>query len=160
GAITPTTGTSSDDWRAGSAAEVAALHATTISFTPWRSRYPPISCAKRAISPSGRGPYGRRAWSPRETESSWGIVTRHACRTVRPPTPESKTPMGRVSTAASLTTGADFSLSRVNNEAGDTCSHRHVLLGRRRPRQALVPEGRDREGAPGVVRGALLDRRG
>jgi hypothetical protein len=65
GVITPTTGTLSSDWRSGSAADVAALHATTISLTPCVSSHAPISCAKRLISGSGRGPYGRRAPSPR-----------------------------------------------------------------------------------------------
>ena len=36
GVITPTTGTVERSCSAGSAAEVAALQATTISFTPWR----------------------------------------------------------------------------------------------------------------------------
>src|SRR5918911_3239120 len=53
------------------------------------------------ISSSGRGPYGRRAWSPRYTKSSCGIVTRHSWRTVSPPTPESNTPTGRRSTGRS-----------------------------------------------------------
>src|SRR2546421_7167679 len=35
-------------------------------------------------------------------KSSWGSVTRHSCSTVRPPTPESKTPIGRVSMRRSL----------------------------------------------------------
>src|SRR6478735_11185162 len=35
-------------------------------------------------------------------KSSWGSVTRHSCSTVRPPTPESKTPIGRVSMGRSL----------------------------------------------------------
>ena len=65
GAITPTTGTESDSCSSGSAAAVAVLHATRISFTPCVSRYAPISCAKRATSGSSRGPYGRRAASPR-----------------------------------------------------------------------------------------------
>ena len=45
GVITPTTGTESSDWRSGSAADVAALQATTISFTPCDSSHAPISCA-------------------------------------------------------------------------------------------------------------------
>src|SRR6476620_9392790 len=35
-------------------------------------------------------------------KSSWGSVTSHSCSTVRPPTPESKTPIGRVSMGRSL----------------------------------------------------------
>src|SRR5262245_10590012 len=96
--MTPTTGTVRSSWSCGIEAEVAALQATTISFTSWPSRKPPISRAKRLISASGRGPYGRRAWSPRYTKSSCGIVTRHSWRTVRPPTPESNTPTGLAST--------------------------------------------------------------
>ena len=65
GVITPTTGTESDSWSSGSAAAVAELHATRISFTPCSSRYEPISWAKRATSGRGRGPYGSRAPSPR-----------------------------------------------------------------------------------------------
>ena len=65
GTITETTGTASCSCRSGSATEVAVLHATTTIFTPWRSRYTPISCAKRRTSPLVRGPYGSRAWSPR-----------------------------------------------------------------------------------------------
>src|SRR5438876_1208387 len=61
GVITPTTGTDSSSWSCGSAADVAALQATRISFTSCASRKPPISAAKRRISASGRGPYGRRA---------------------------------------------------------------------------------------------------
>ena len=38
GVITPTTGTESSSWSCGSAAEVAALQATRISFTPSPSR--------------------------------------------------------------------------------------------------------------------------
>ena len=38
GVITPTIGTSSRSWSSGSAAEVAALHAATTSFTPCASR--------------------------------------------------------------------------------------------------------------------------
>ena len=38
GVITPTIGTSSRSWSSGSAADVAALHAATTSFTPWASR--------------------------------------------------------------------------------------------------------------------------
>ena len=56
GAITPTTGTESDDWSAGSAAEVAALQATTISFTPWRLEVAGDLVREPAISASGRGP--------------------------------------------------------------------------------------------------------
>ena len=38
GVITPTTGTDSDSWSSGSAADVAALHAAKTSLTPWTSR--------------------------------------------------------------------------------------------------------------------------
>src|SRR2546430_17717552 len=90
-------------------ADVAVLHATTISFTSRRSRNAPISRANPRTCASGRGPYGRRAWSPRYTKSSCGIVTRHSCRTVRPPTPESNTPTGRESMPgdAIAATGSD-----------------------------------------------------
>src|SRR5436190_16851438 len=40
-------------------------------------------------------------------KSSWGSVTRHSCSTVRPPTPESKTPIGRVSMGRSLRASMD-----------------------------------------------------
>ncbi len=65
GVITPTTGTESSSWSCGSAADVAVLHATTMSFTSCASRNAPISRAKPRTSSSGRGPYGSRAWSPR-----------------------------------------------------------------------------------------------
>ena len=65
GTSTPTIGTASDSCRAGRAADVAALHAATISLTPLCSRYEAISYAYRRISSCGLGPYGQRALSPR-----------------------------------------------------------------------------------------------
>ena len=65
GVSTPSTGTLSADCSWGSAADVAVLHATTMSLTSWVSRNAPISRANVRTSASGRGPYGSLAWSPR-----------------------------------------------------------------------------------------------
>ena len=149
GASTPMTGTASCRWRSGSAAAVAELHAATMSFTPCPSRYPAISAAKRRISSSGRGPYGSRAPSPRYTKSSCGSVTRHSCRTVSPPMPESKTPMGRGSIRGILgvrsvgATLAPRGEGRPRGAGGRTRPRRR--RGRRLPRceaGPLDPDGR------------------
>ena len=80
---------------AGSAAEVAVLHATTSSFTDRAMSSSAISTQKRSSSAGERSPYGKRAVSPRYTKSSCGSETSSSCSTVSPPTPESKTPIGR-----------------------------------------------------------------
>src|SRR3954449_5722073 len=85
---------------AGRAAAVAVLHATTSSFTPRAISSSAISTQKRSSSAGERSPYGNRAVSPRYTKSSCGRDTRSSWRTVRPPTPESKTPIGRARYAA------------------------------------------------------------
>ena len=75
GAITPTTGTASDAWSAGSAADVAALQATTISFTPCALEVAgdlvrearDLARAAAARTAAARGRRGRR--SPRSASS-------------------------------------------------------------------------------------------
>src|SRR3954447_5152539 len=86
--------------RAGSAAAVAVLHATTSSFTDRAISSSAISTQKRSSSPGERSPYGKRAVSPRYTKSSCGSETSSSWSTVSPPTPESKTPIGRARYAA------------------------------------------------------------
>src|SRR5256714_392141 len=100
GPTTPTT--SSASLRAATcassaprAAEVAELHATTRSFAPRPSSSSAICSAKPWSSAAERSPYGNRAVSPRYRKSSCGSDTSSSCRTVRPPTPESKTAIGR-----------------------------------------------------------------
>src|SRR5687768_14129116 len=85
---------------AGSAAAVAELHATTRSFAPSASRICASSSANDSSSSRERGPYGKRAVSPKYTKSSCGSDTRHSWSTVRPPTPESKTAIGSSGCAA------------------------------------------------------------
>src|SRR3954471_13176994 len=80
---------------AGSAAAVAELHATTSSFTRRSTSSSATSRLKRSSSSALRPPYGKRAVSPRYTKSSCGSATSSSWSTVRPPTPESKTPIGR-----------------------------------------------------------------
>src|SRR4051812_16638887 len=83
-------------------------------------------------------------------KSSCGIVTRHSWRTVNPPTPESKTPTGRESGMAAILCWG----------RGGADSHRDVLVGRRRPVQALVP-ARNASARPArLLRRAVLDGRG
>src|SRR3954454_2685548 len=100
GPTTPTT--SSASLRAAtcassapSAAAVAELHATTRSFAPRPSSSSAIWSAKPSSWSAERSPYGNRAVSPRYRKSSCGSATSSSCRTVKPPTPESKTPIGR-----------------------------------------------------------------
>src|SRR5713226_2495358 len=100
GPTTPTT--SSASLRAAtcassapSAAEVAELHATTRSFAPRLSSSSAICSAKPSSWAAERSPYRKRAVSPRYRKSSCGSDTSSSCRTVRPPTPESKTAIGR-----------------------------------------------------------------
>ena len=99
GAITPMTGTASEAWSAGSAAEVAALQATTISFTPCALEVARRSRARSgAISASGRGPYGQ----PRVVAEVDEVLVRHRHEALvqdgQPARrPESKTPIGRAS---------------------------------------------------------------
>ncbi len=104
GVITPISGTAKLRCSSGSAAAVAELQATTISLTPEAARYEAISWANRRIVTAGFVPYGKRpsAESPKYTKSSCGSVTRHSCNTVRPPTPESNTPIGRESIRGSV----------------------------------------------------------
>ena len=56
GVMTPISGTSNSRCSSGSAADVAALHATTTSFVSSPARWVAISCAKRRIVAAGLGP--------------------------------------------------------------------------------------------------------
>ena len=64
GPITPTTGTSAAAAMSPIAETSIELQATTRSFTPRVTRCSAIPIAKRRISSSGRGPYGKCAPSP------------------------------------------------------------------------------------------------
>src|SRR5262249_43749137 len=80
---------------APSAAPAAVLQATTSSLA-WRLSSSSAICSeKRSISSASRTPYGKRPVSPRYRKSSCGSRTSSSCRTVSPPTPESKTAIGR-----------------------------------------------------------------
>jgi hypothetical protein len=61
GVITPISGTANSRWSSGSAADVAALQATTTSLVSSAARWVAISCAKRRIVAAGLGPYGNRS---------------------------------------------------------------------------------------------------
>src|SRR4029450_6334062 len=77
------------------AATSIELQATTSILTSRSVRYPAISSANVRISSSGRGPYGKRPLSPTYRIGSFGSRAKTARATVRPPTPESKMPIGR-----------------------------------------------------------------
>src|SRR5262245_24981177 len=85
---------------AGSAAAEALLQATTSSLMLRASSSSATSSENVSISSRGRGPYGTLAVSAKYTKSSCGSWTSSSCSTVRPPTPESKTPTGRVRMAS------------------------------------------------------------
>ena len=74
GVITPTTGTASSSCSCGSAADVAALQATTISFTPCASRKRADLVREARGSPaSGRGPVRQ----PRVVAEVDEVLVRH-----------------------------------------------------------------------------------
>jgi hypothetical protein len=95
GSITPITGTFSIcPLIVGNPTEDAVLHAMTRHLTPY-SASACAACSEYRATVSGLFvPYGRRAVSPRYTKFSCGNLAVRALRTVRPPTPESNTPMG------------------------------------------------------------------
>src|SRR5687768_12314635 len=81
----------------GSATALDVLHATTIALTSLAASSSRHSDEKSLTSSSLRGPYGVRALSPRYTVDSAGMRRTTSRRTVRPPTPESKKPIARLS---------------------------------------------------------------
>jgi hypothetical protein len=95
GRMTPMTGTALSSRTRSSATEVAVLQARTMSLQSQRASQRTASRVNSMTSSAGRGPYGIRASSPRYTVDSFGSCLRSSRRTVRPPTPESKTPIGR-----------------------------------------------------------------
>src|SRR3954447_18651171 len=121
--------------RAGSAAAVMELQATTSSLAPRASSSSAISSAKASSSAAERSPYGKRAVSPRYRKSSCGSWTRSSCSTVRPPTPESKTAIGRRRGSAGRGgTGRDASPGCLRAPAGlvvllDVVDRRAELAG-------------------------------
>ena len=94
GSITPMMGMSGHvSRRAGSAAAVAVLQAMTSSLMRW-----PMSLAAAEGNSGHRflafGPVGHAGGVSEEQVILAGMRRRMASRTVRPPTPESKRPMG------------------------------------------------------------------
>src|SRR3954470_22353665 len=130
---------------AGSAADVAVLQATTSSFTDRASSSSAISTQKRSSSGAARSPYGKRAVSPRYTKSSCGSWTSSSCSTVRPPTPESKTPIGRARYAA-----------------GGAAAGTGPILGAVPAGRPVAPHGGGRDGSRGArgIVGPIGRRRG
>ena len=152
GVITPTTGTDSDSCSSGSAAAVAELHATRISFTPCPSRYAadlvgeaaPPRAAAAARTGAGRRRRGRR--SPRAA-SSRGTRAGRSGR----PCPSRTRRRG-------ASPPADCRLPAIGN--GDD-PPRHVQLGRRGAGQALVSaRGLVAGRPPRLLRRALRHGRG
>src|ERR1700716_1813 len=95
GSITPITGTfSMRSLIVGNPTEDAVLQAMTRHLTPWSASASAACSEYRATVCGLFVPYGRRAVSPRYTKCSRGNCAISALRTVRPPTPESNTPMG------------------------------------------------------------------
>src|SRR5688500_1297235 len=94
GSITPSTGTFATDRTCSSATADAVLQAMIVSFTPSDSRNA-CACNEYSMTVSEDfDPYGTRAVSPKYTMFSYGISDITCCATVRPPIPESKSPMG------------------------------------------------------------------
>src|SRR5450759_2905151 len=85
-----------------STAAEAVLHAMTSILTPASTRSSITASAWARTSASGLGPYGLFRVSPMYSTDSFGSWSRIARATVRPPTPESKIPMGASFTGASL----------------------------------------------------------
>src|ERR671915_689615 len=112
---------------AGAAAAVAELQAITRALAPRSRRIAASSRAKSRSSAGARSPYGKRAVSPRYRKSSWGSDTRHSCRTVSPPTPESKTATG--SDRGSLTTANGRMTGGARAARGRLASELHLLHG-------------------------------
>src|SRR5690554_4686564 len=117
--ITSITGTSPAHSRTTSSATAAmVLHATISILTLRCIRKRTISAEKRRMVSTDFTPYGTRAVSPKYTTSSNGRRSIKARTTVRPPTPESKTPMGPERSAINTllcrrSKAGDFSLRAV-----------------------------------------------
>src|SRR6478609_2333968 len=81
-------------------------------------------------------------------KSSWGSVTRHSCSTVRPPTPESKTPIGRVSMGRSLGAKMDDRYLHDVLDGENRVSRRCKWLtctGHKRSAITQIANGRERQ---------------
>src|SRR6478735_2495879 len=109
GRITSTTGTSYRSRASARQAAEAVLHAMTRIFTPLSTSRSPTANACRRTSAMGSGPYGPFAVSPTyrtRSPGNWSMIAR---ATVSPPTPESKMPIGAVTselTSPTLPPGA------------------------------------------------------
>src|SRR5689334_15106560 len=102
GRITSTTGTSYRSRASARHAADAVLQAMTRILTPLSTSRSATARACRRTCAIGNGPYGPFAVSPTYRTCSAGSWSMIARATVRPPTPESKMPIGAV-TSASLT---------------------------------------------------------
>ena len=91
---------------AGSAAAVAELHATTSSFAPRSSSSSAIWSANPCSSSGERVAVREARGVAQVQEVLVRQRTSSSCRTVSPPTPESKTPTGRRRTASSAARAA------------------------------------------------------
>src|SRR5674476_17841 len=134
-----------------STAAEAVLHAMTSIFTPASTRSSITASAWARTSASGLGPYGLFRVSPMYSTDSFGSWSRIARATVRPPTPESKIPMGASFTGASLV--AEFG-GHDRPERGSYRSHLELDRGvrLRRVAELVVPGGRARTVADGRAR--------
>src|SRR5262245_40989263 len=81
--------------------------------------------------------------------SSCGIVTRHSCKTVKPPTPESKTPIGRRSIARDGSAAAVRPSDRLSLASRLPFPFVRRLLALSAAIAALAPLGFDALAAPG-----------
>src|SRR5262245_45796375 len=100
---------------------VDVLQATTSALTSRSTSASRASVEKRRTSSSERGPYGARALSPRYVVDSCGSRRTISWRTGRPPTPESKTPIGR---------GSD-----TGDRLAASGGHRHASCAEQLPRE-------------------------
>ena len=163
--MTPMTGTSSFSRNVPSAAAAALLHATTSAFTSWPSNTSVISSACASTSGWGLGPYGNRPVSPKYTVRSSGKRSISARRTVRPPSPESNTPIGRsfIETRSSRACSSPEPIRHCGAEARFGRRHREhdvegALIGgpQHAVQLACVPDrvdGRAERNRPRICRG-------
>src|SRR6478609_451414 len=100
GRITSTTGTSYRSRASARHAADAVLQAMTRILTPLSTSRSATARACRRTCAIGNGPYGPFAVSPTYRTCSAGSWSMIARATVRPPTPESKMPIGAVTSAS------------------------------------------------------------